>query len=350
MAKPSVLVLCNQPVLPKDHPDAESEHTVIEIAENMMKTLREEGYVIRDLRLGDDPTVLWRELTERRPDVVFNLYEGQLDHAETESYVAGLLEWSGMPYTGSPFSTLTLARAKHTTKYLLKGARLPTADFFAVDCLPVPICPLEFPVIVKPAQQDASVGVDQESVCVNQFQLEARVRYILTTYGAPVLVEEFIEGREFNVALVELPDLFALPPSEITFPEANERWSILTYSGKWTPGTPDYEKTPQTFPADLPAATLRKLGRLAQKAYRLLGCRDYGRVDFRMTPEGKPYILEINPNPEISEEAGFAGCLGSAQMTHRDFIIRLVEQALSRRDAPRPTFAPVRKIDAPAAT
>src|SRR5262249_16858271 len=152
------------------------------------------------------------------PAVVFNLFEGNLDNAATESYVAGLLEWHGVPFTGSPMHTLSLARAKHLTKPLLRGAGLPTADFMVVDELPVPPCDLDWPVIVKPAQQDASVGLDQESVCTNQSQLEQRVRYILETYGAPVLVEEFIDGREFNVALVELPDLHYLPPAEIVFP------------------------------------------------------------------------------------------------------------------------------------
>src|SRR5205823_5541974 len=148
--------------------------------------LREAGFSVAFFPLGPDPTVLWQELKERRPDVVFNLYEGQVDNPETESYVAGLLDWAGIPYTGSPFATLSLARAKDTAKYLLRGARLPTADFMLVDRLPMPACDLEFPVIVKPARQDASVGVDQASVCVNPFQLDERVHYIYSTYGAPV--------------------------------------------------------------------------------------------------------------------------------------------------------------------
>ena len=184
MSMPSVLVLCNQPVLPKDHPEAESEHSVVEIADKIAAILRAASFHVSDLKLGADPTVLWQELKERRPDVVFNLYEGLLNHAETESYVAGLLDWAGVPHTGSPFTTLTLARAKHLTKYLLRGARLPSADFLVVDRLPVPKCRLKYPVFVKPAQQDASVGVDQQSVCENQQQLESRVQYILATYDS----------------------------------------------------------------------------------------------------------------------------------------------------------------------
>lgn len=339
MAKPSVLVLYNQPLLPADHPDAASEHTIIEIAERMARVLDAAGFRVGELGLGADPGVLWSELKKRKPDVVFNLYEGQLDNAESETYVAGLLEWSGIPFTGSPAQTLSLARAKDTTKYLWKGAGLPGANFLVVSALPMPACTLEFPVIVKPARMDASVGVAQESVCTDAFQLAQRVQYILTTYGAPVLVEEYIAGREFHVPLVELPELQALAPLEIRFPDDTPgAWSILTYDGKWKPGSPGYDSAPPKFPADLPKATLRRLGQLAAKAYRLIGCRDYARVDFRMNVQGKLFILEVNPNPEISEDAGF----GSASFAIDAFIVRLVQQALSRKDAPKPTFSPAR--------
>jgi D-alanine-D-alanine ligase len=341
MAQTSVLVLFNQPLLAKDHPDAESEHTVVAIAEHLARILNEEGFRADLLALAPDPALLWHTLQRHKPDVVFNLYEGNLDNADTESYVAGLLDWAGVPYTGSPFATLTVARMKPLTKYLLKGAGLPTADFQVVHRLPLSACALPFPVIVKPAAQDASVGVDQKSVCTCQAEVDERVRYLLATYGAPVLIEEYIPGREFNVALMELPELEALPLAEIVLPAQKPgSWSILTYAGKWKVGTPEYDETPSRFPTDLSAAAIAELNRLAMTTYRLLGCRDYARVDFRMRPDGRAYILEVNPNPEISEDANFTGCLGSARRSHRDFIVRLVNQALSRKHVPKPTFAP----------
>src|SRR5437879_5000579 len=101
MAKPLVLVLYNKPLLPSDHPDADSENSVIEVADDMMKVLVENDFRTVPLALGADPTALWSALKKRKPDVVFNLFEGNLDNPETESFVAGLLEWSGIPYTGS---------------------------------------------------------------------------------------------------------------------------------------------------------------------------------------------------------------------------------------------------------
>lgn len=339
MRSPLVLILFNEPLLPADHPDSDSEHSILYVRDLMTNTLKTAGFRTASVGLAQDPRVLWKELRRVKPDVVFNLFEGNLDDTETESYVAGLLQWSRIPFTGSPLATLALARAKHLTKTLLRGAGLPTADFFVIEQLPVPTCTLSWPVIVKPAKQDASVGLDQESVCTDAFQLEQRVRFLLEHYGPPVLVEEYIRGREFNVAVIELPELQFLPPAEIVFPEERAGyWPILTYDGKWRPGTPDYDTTPPKYPAEISPALARKFGRVAMKAHRLLGCRDYSRVDFRMGENGKLYILEVNPNPEISDHAGFAGCLGSAKMTHAEFILRLVRQALSRKNTPRPAL------------
>jgi D-alanine-D-alanine ligase len=341
MTAPLVLVLYNHPLLPRDHPDADSEHSVVEIALNMAEILEADGgFRTTLLGLKQDPSTLWGELRRRKPAVVFNLFEGNVDNTDTESYVAGLLQWHGVPFTGSPMHALSLARAKHLAKPLLRGAGLPTADFMVVNDLPAPACNLEWPVIVKPAQQDASVGLDQESVCTNQLQLDQRVQYIFETYGAPVLVEEFIHGREFNVALVELPELQYLPPAEIVFPaERPGFWPILTYDGKWKPGSADYEITPPKFPAEISPRAAERLGTIAVQAYRLLGCKDYARVDFRMKPNGKPYILEVNPNPEISDDAGFAGCLKSANIGYEEFTVRLIRHALDRPKGPLPNFA-----------
>jgi D-alanine-D-alanine ligase len=326
MSQASVLVLCNQPVLPKDHPDAESEHSVIDVAELVQAALRAEGFHVAFLALGSDPVALWRQLKKHKPDVVFNLYEGQADWPETESYVAGLLEWAKIPYTGSPFATLTVARNKDTAKCLLRGAGLPTAEFMLIERAPIRDCPLEFPVLVKPARQDASVGVDQDSVCVNRSQLDKRVRYILANYGAPVLVEEYIDGREVNVPLIELPELQALAAAEMVFDDAStSKWPIMTYAAKWD------TNIPSRIPADLPARLRATLNDLAMKTYRLFGCRDYARVDFRMNAKGKPHILEINPNPDISELADLTRSLVVNHLTHRDFIVRLVRQALGRK-------------------
>lgn len=326
-----VLILYNEPVLPTDHPDAESEHEILYTTSEVARELRESGYDVSLLGVQRDPLKLLAGIREHQPDVVFNLFEGLADFNETEAHVAGLLEWLRIPYTGCPFQSICMARNKHLTKHLLQGAGLPTADFLAIENLPAPACPIDWPVIVKPATQDASVGLDQGSVVMDQESLERRVAYLLENYGPPVLVEQFIPGREFNLGLIETPELRVLPVSEVLFIDKTPGyWPIVTFDAKWKPGSRDYEATPALYPAQVSPRLNDRLNDLAIRAFRLLGCRDYARVDFRVKPSGKPYILEVNPNPDFSPTAGLSGGLGSAGLTHKEFTVLLVEQALAR--------------------
>jgi len=335
MAVPKILVLYNQPQSPKDHPAAESEHMVVEIAEFMASLLETIGYRSTLLGLGPEPNVLWRELKKRKPAAVLNLYEGTLDDAESESYIAGLLAWSGIPFTGCPPQTLSLARAKHMTKLILKGAGVPTADFLVITAEPLPECHLRWPVIVKPATQDASVGIEHASVCQNQAELDDRVRHVLHVYGGPVVVEEFIAGREIFVAVTEVPTLHALPPAEILFPESPPgSWPILTYSAKWKPDSVDYNSTPPKYPADVDPELAAKLSELSMRAFRLLGCRDYARIDFRVNAANEPFVLEVNSNPEISDDACFGFILQSAGIEFPTFLRNLIETTLKRGKTP----------------
>ena len=270
-------------------------------------------------------------IRKARPDVVFNLFEGLPDWGDTEAFAVGVLEWLGVPYTGCPFQPLAIARHKPLTKHLLRGARLPTPDFFVVDHLPVVDCPLAWPVIVKPSNQDASVGLDQGSVVTSQEDLERRVAYVLDEYGPPVLVEEFVPGREFNVGVVETPELRVLPLSEIKFiSDEPGFWPIVTYDAKWKPGTPDYEATPPVYLPEVPPRLRARLERLAKQAFRVLGCRDYARVDFRVKPPAKPYILEVNPNPSYSPNAGLSGGLTAAGLQWAEFTVQMVRRAAAR--------------------
>jgi D-alanine-D-alanine ligase len=340
MSTQRVLVLYNEPVLPANHPDAASEHEILSTVEFVSKTLVQAGFEVGCLGVRKDPSVLWNALREHRPDAVFNLFEGTADHGHTEAYVAGLLEWQGVPFTGSPFLTLSLARSKHLTKHLFQGARLPTPAFFIVEDTPIADCPLEWPVIVKPALEDASIGLDQGSVVTDQQRLQQRVAHLLREYGPPVLVEEFIRGREFNVAVVETPDVRTLPVSEVLFVDKDPAyWPIVTYDAKWKPGSRDYEATPPQYPAVVTPKLAERLASLARRAFRLLGCRDYARADFRVRPSGKPYLLEVNPNPDFSPSAGLAGGLVSAGLSHAQFTVDLVRLALARAGKPNRSSA-----------
>jgi D-alanine-D-alanine ligase len=326
-----VLILYNEPVLAEDHPDAEAERHVCCTVEAVSRALTEAGCSVACLGGSRDPAVLVAGLRRERPDVVFNLFEGTADQPDNETYVAGLLQWLRLPFTGSPAETLALARNKPRTKCLLRGAGLPTPDFLVVERLPTPSCLLPWPVIVKPGAQDASVGLDQGSVVTDPYQLERRVALLLERYGPPVLVEEFIDGRELIVGLIEKPELATLPVGEILFADRGPGcWPIVTYAAKWEPASRECQATPPRYPADLPGELADRLGELAVRAFRLLGCRDYARVDFRLSNSAEPYILEVNPNPDLSPDAGLAAALQAAAIAYERFAVQLVENALAR--------------------
>jgi D-alanine-D-alanine ligase len=331
MAKNRILILYNEPVLPTDHPDSASEREVLGTVDFVRQSLAKAGFDVLDAGASHDINALIARLRELRPDAVFNAFEGTADDAGNEAAVAGLLEWLGIPYSGCPFQALCLARNKPLTKTMLHGAGLPTPRFWVVDRLPVSQCELSWPVIVKPALQDASVGLDHGSVVGDQARLEERVQFLLKQYGAPVLVEEYIDGRELNAALIEDEELRVLPISEVMFVATPpDVWPIVTYDAKWKPGSRDFEATPTRCPAEVSAQLDERLQTLARQAFCLLGCRDYARVDFRVRGSGEPYILEVNPNPSFHPAAGFAKALAAAGISHQDFTAKLIRLAQGR--------------------
>jgi D-alanine-D-alanine ligase len=333
-----ILILYNEPVLPEGHPDYVSEVEVLDNVEAIHKVLIDGGYQVARLGANADPQVLIDGIGESRPDAVVNLFEGCADDNASELYACGLLEWLRVPYTGCPFHTLVLARSKHVAKRMFLAEGLPTAPFLVVEQGPVSECPLQFPVIVKPAQQDASVGVDQDSVATDLAGVNRRVNYLLEQFGGPVLVEEFIFGREVTVALVEMPELRLLPATEAVFPNAGPGyWPILSYDAKWTQGSAEYETTDYHFHAQMTPELAAVIEGSARKAFRLLGCRDYARVDFRIrASDNQPFMLELNPNPDFAPDRALANNLWAAGLSHEEFTLQLVRNALIRGKAARP--------------
>src|SRR5437660_1269496 len=187
-----ILVWYNEPVLEPQHPEAESEHEVVDTARRVAGALAGAGYGASRLGINADPAPLLQVLRTDRPHAVFNLFEGTGRQSESEAYVAGLLEWLRVPFTGCPSSALLLARDKPKAKILLRGAGLPTPQGVVVDRLPAPDISLGWPVIVKPAAEDASVGLDQGSVVTNPQQLQERIALLRRRFAAPVLVESFL--------------------------------------------------------------------------------------------------------------------------------------------------------------
>jgi D-alanine-D-alanine ligase len=345
---PRVLIVYNQPVLPVTHPDAASEHDVLETADGIEGLLHAAGFRTARVGYARHPRALLRKIRAWRPDVVFNLFEGEADRTETEVSNAAVLEWTGVPFTGSPATALGLGRDKIRTKFLLQGAGLPTAPFVAVEGLPAPAWPHAWPAIVKPACQDASVGIDQEAVVTTQKQLDARAAYLFERYGGPVLVEQFISGREFHVNVYEEPGdgpaadrLRVVPVTEIQYDyePADEFWPIYSYKAKWDEASAEHLGVPIATGLTLASPLMERVSGLCKAAYRLMGLRDYGRVDLRLTAADEPFVLEVNPNPFLYSIGLVEGVVAMGR-SHADFVRDIVRNALTRVETPAWNWQP----------
>jgi D-alanine-D-alanine ligase len=328
--RPRVLIVYNQPVLPADHPDAPSESDVLESVAEVEKVLPPAEFEVARLGYARDPRVLIRKVRAWKPDAVFNLFEGEADRTATEVYHAAVLEWLGVPFTGCPSAALALGRDKVRTKYLLNGAGLPTALFRVVEVPGAVEWPGPWPAFVKPACQDASVGIDQGSVVRSAAELDARVRLVFERYGGPVLVEEYLAGREFHVHVVDDPaGLVVLPPTEIRFQAGDGYWPVYTFEGKWNEQSVEFKSTPLDTTVVVPAELMGRIEDVCRAVYRLVGLRDYGRVDLRVTSDGRPFVLEVNPNPYLNSVALVDG-LRRVGRQFPEFIQGLVRSALGR--------------------
>jgi len=338
MSAPHILILHNQPILPRDHPDAESEYEILETGDRVLDILAAAGYRVTRLGVGPNLEALLDALRADPPDAIFNLFEGLATIGQTEATMAGLLDWFELPYTGCPAQSLSMANDKYRAKLLLQAAGLPTPAFFVADRLPCPPSQLRWPVIVKPVTQDASVGIEQGSVVTSQKKLAARVARMLREYGPPVLVEEFVPGREFHVVVMDEPPDSAgrrvqrvLPLAEIAFLHKQENyWPIYSYKAKWKVRSREYRTTPLISPVEIDPALLAQLSDMAIRAFNLFECRDFARIDVRMDAANNFHILEINPNPFINSLAMING-LEAIGRSHEEFIVGMVEAALRRK-------------------
>jgi len=319
-----------------------SEESVADMAREAEAAIRGLGYEVSLVPLQRSLLNFLGRVREVNPDALVNLCEGFYGRPQWESNVAGVFEILGLAFTGNPSKTLAFCQNKHKAKAVLRSCGLPTAEarlVFAAD----QALDLEFPVIVKPNQEDASLGITPESVVRDEDGYRGQVRKVLETYRQPALVESYVEGREFNVAVMEDGTATALPVSEIDFSALPaEEPRICSYEAKWFEDHPLYQKTPPVCPAPIGEDLTRTLQGLAVDAFRALECRDYARVDFRMDGRGRISILEVNPNPDISLNAGYARALGAAGVPYASFWDRMVRNALDRRNGHDPADASLR--------
>jgi len=308
-----------------------SEETVKDMAVEVFHHVAQLGHHVEMVPLLGDFIDFMKRARAGNFDVIINLCEGFKDRPLMEARIAGVYELLEVPYTGNPARTLSLCQNKYLTKMVLLGAGLPTPAGQLVTTLDA-LNYNTFPAIVKPNNEDASLGIYPQSVVHNQDELKTQVAKVLTSYNQPALVEQYIHGREFNVAVIDAEQPAALPVSEIDFSTVPEGYPhICSYEAKWFEGHVLYNTTIPKCPAPVDDSQRQALQSIAVQAFKLMNCRDYARVDFRMSGEGKIYILEVNPNPDISLNAGYARALRAAGIEYADFWRKIILKTLRRK-------------------
>jgi D-alanine-D-alanine ligase len=341
----------NAPTWPGMSPDQWDDLDSWETIEGITKALEMGGHQVVFLE-GDH--TLYNNLLAVKPDICFNLCEGHFGDAR-ESQVPAILEMLRIPYTGSRVMTLALALDKPMTKRVLTYHGLPTPPFQVFERIDEPLDPeLVFPLFVKPSREGTGMGVSAESIVQNEAELRVQLDRIFERYNQPALVEHYIEGREITVGMVgnltapvarRLPDdedaprivrgLHFFPPLEVDLqaypPEeaglyTNRIKVELAHDFYWL------------CPAPLSPEQVEDLNWLAAATFRVMGCRDVGRVDFRLDANdgNKPYILEINPlpglNPEYSDLCIEATAGG---WSYEQLINAILDEAIERYDLNR---------------
>lgn len=298
---------------------------ILETVEAIERSLISEGnLVVRIPVFGDGR---WIERVRRgKFDLAFNMCEGIDGVANLEPPVVGVLELFGIPYTGSSSYTTSLCLRKHVVNAVLERAGLPIPRWTTVK-RDGALTSVGFPTICKPAAEDASVGVEQRSVVRTMRALTARVDAMLELWDE-VLVQRFIDGREINVGIIGDT---VLPISEIDFGAMPRgMWRIVTYQSKWLVGSNEDLGAAPCCPADLPPKLATEIRRVALGAWKLVGGQGYGRVDMRVDSAGKPWILEVNANPDIAPDAGLARMAAVAGIEYPALIRTLCELGLER--------------------
>jgi D-alanine-D-alanine ligase len=314
-----------------DQPTADEADVLVQ-ASAVQDALRTLGHEVSRLPCSLNLEALNQALAEARLDIVFNLVEALGGSDRLMSFVPALLDTLSIPYTGAPAEALLLTGSKLLTKERLATAGIPTPAW----TVPGVLSELTPPYIIKAVWEHASFALDDNAVVPvgDTRPVQERLREWTSLHGRPCFAERYIEGREFNLSLLagqQGPEV--LPPAEIdfsAFPPGKPH--LVGYQAKWTADSFEYQHTPRTFDfAASDSPLVDKLKALAIDCWQRFGLRGHVRVDFRIDHEGQPWVLEINANPCLSPDAGFAAALERAGISFAEAIQRILADATEKR-------------------
>jgi D-alanine-D-alanine ligase len=325
-----VAIIYNQPESDRYHAFGESkaELGVLDEVNAVSQALDELKYPYVLVSLRPPLGAVKETIQAIDADVIFNLFEGFDGCPETEGKVAGMLAERKIPFTGCPAEALTLALDKARAKERFEKSGIPTARYQVLNLHNIADFHLKFPCIVKPLGEDASHGISEDSVVADFSALEKQVGKICALFGGRALVEEYLDGREFNTTVMGHGRLTVPAISEIVYTLPPDKPRVLTFEGKWEENSLYFDNTRAVCPADISLAEQNEIGQIAKAAFRLVGCQGYARVDFRQDKAGNFKVLEVNPNPDITPGSGAALQAATSGMTYSQFIGKIIRLAL----------------------
>jgi D-alanine-D-alanine ligase len=299
---------------------------------HVIEALKNLGHEVRTLGVWDEPSMIIDEIKANPPDVVFNLTEHFNEVSAYDRNVAGLLEMMGVPHTGSSPTGLTLCKNKGMAKELLTyhKIRVPNFAIFPPGSAIKRPKNLKFPLFIKPAKEEGSVGIALDSFVESDEAFEERVHFIHERLNQEALAEEYIDGRELYVSILGNERLRVFPFREVIFTEVPEgQPKFSTYKAKWDDGYRKRWGIKNIFAEPLPNGTEQRIAKISKAVYRALRLRGYGRIDLRLTPGGEIVVLEANPNPNLDRDDEFAQSAMKAGLSYGSLIQRIVILASS---------------------
>lgn len=317
--------------------EAAAVAAVASVVDDVADTAKRHGVDVTRVALSADGPTMLRQVAGIEADVVVNLAESWAGSARYEAAVAWALEVRGGPYTGVGPRALALCLDKPTTRAVLASCGVPVPAGAVVtsadDGWPAGLS-TSGRWIVKPAAQDASHGIDAASVVDGPDAALARARQLSERGLGAAVVERFVDGGEVNVSIVELGDAPArvLPIARIDFsrlPPGTPH--ILTYAGKWDAASPEYAGTESVEARDLTPLQRERITAAALGAWRALGLAGYGRVDMRLDADGHPWVIDVNPNPDLSKDAGLVLAADRAGLSYDQLVMGLLTGATHAR-------------------
>ena len=277
-----------------------------------------------------------RTFVDDRPELVFNLAESFAGKSALESNIAALLNLLDLRYTGSSPAGLLVAGDKTLSKKVLRFHGIRTPEFATVYRGMVDWAgEVQFPLIVKPPQEDASLGITQKSIVHDVKELLEKIAELQSEYQQPALAEQFIEGREFYVGVLGNANARALPVIELDFSKyPTDRPRIASWAAKWgdegDEKGAEFEGTQSVFPEHLPDDLTKRLQKAALDAFHALRLRDYARVDMRVNEAGEVYVIEVNPNCYLEAKSEFARAAEKDGLSYDALVAQIVELASAR--------------------